>query len=117
MVTVNSTVVGMSGRQYYLEKEIGSGGEGSVFVVHGSHMVAKIYKKDIRNRLVIQGIGIDMEENGEYSVTIQAIDTNAQSANSSEGASQPPLKAFEVKGDTIYTAIKSVTENEGKIPL
>ena len=42
MVTVNSTVVGMSGRQYYLEKEIGSGGEGSVFVVHGSHMVANI---------------------------------------------------------------------------
>ena len=77
----------------------------------------EIYKKDIRNRLVIQGIGIDMEENGKYSVTIQAIDTNAQSANSSEGASQPPLKAFEVKGDTIYTAIKSVTENEGKIPL
>lgn len=50
MVTVNSTVVGMSGRQYYLEKEIGSGGEGSVFVVHGSHMVAKIYKKDIQGQ-------------------------------------------------------------------
>ncbi len=77
----------------------------------------EIYKKDIRNRLVIQGIGIDMEDNGEYSVTIQAIDTNAQAASSSEGASQPPLKAFKMKGDTIYTAIKSVTENEGKIPL
>ena len=77
----------------------------------------EIYKKDIRNRLVIQGIGIDIEEDGKYSVTIQAIDTNAQAATSSDGASQPPLKAYMVKGDTIYTAIKSVTETEGKIPL
>ena len=53
----------------------------------------EIYKKDIRNRLVIQGIGIDIEEDGKYSVTIQAIDTNAQAATSSDGASQPPLKA------------------------
>lgn len=77
----------------------------------------EIYKKDIRNRLVIQGIGIDIEDDDKYSVTIQAIDTNVQSATSSDGASQPPLKAYQVKGDTIYTAIKSVTETEGKIPL
>ena len=77
----------------------------------------EIYKKDIRNRLVIQGIGIDIEKNGKYTVTIQAIDTNAQSATSSDGASQPPLKVYQVNGDTIYTAIKSVTETEGKIPL
>lgn len=77
----------------------------------------EIYKKDIRNRLVIQGIGIDIIESGEYSVTIQAIDTNNQSSASSDSASQPPIKVYEVKGDTIYTAIKSVTEIEGKIPL
>ena len=76
----------------------------------------EIYKKDIRNRLVIQGIGIDIIESGEYSVTIQAIDTNNQSSASSDSASQPPIKVYEVKGDTIYTAIKGVTEIEGKIP-
>lgn len=77
----------------------------------------EIYKKDIRNRLVIQGIGIDVQKDGKYSVTIQAIDTNAQAASSSDGASQPPLKSYQVNGDTIYTALKSVTETEGKIPL
>ena len=77
----------------------------------------EIYKKDIRNRLVIQGIGIDIIECGKYSVTIQAIDTNNQSSASSDSASQPPIKVYEVKGDTIYTAIKGVTEIEGKIPL
>ncbi len=76
-----------------------------------------IYKKDIRNRLVIQGIGIDADADGKYTVTIQSIDTNSQSATSSDGASQPPIKAYELKGDTIYTAIKSVTEIEGKVPL
>ena len=77
----------------------------------------EIYKKDIRNRLVIQGIGIDIEKDGKYSVTIQAIDTNAQSATSSDSASQPPLKTYQMQGDTIYTTLKSVTETEGKIPL
>lgn len=77
----------------------------------------EIYKKDIRNRLVIQGIGIDLEDDGTYTVTLQAIDTNSSEASSAEGASQPPLKAYKLTGDTVYTAIKSVTEKEGKIPL
>lgn len=77
----------------------------------------EIYKKDIRNRLVIQGIGIDIEKDGSYTVTLQAIDTNSSAAASAEGASQPPLKVYKLKGDTIYTAIKTVTESEGKTPL
>ena len=77
----------------------------------------EIYKKDIRNRLVIQGIGIDLEKDGTYIVTLQAIDTNSSEVSSSEGASQPPLKAYKLTGETVYTAIKSVTEKEGKIPL
>ena len=77
----------------------------------------EIYKKDIRNRLVIQGIGIDLEDDGTYTVTLQAIDTNSSEASSAEGASQPPLKTYKLKGDTVYTAIKTVTEKEGKIPL
>lgn len=77
----------------------------------------EIYKKDIRNRLVIQGIGIDLEKDGTYTVTLQVIDTNSSEASSSDGASQPPLKVYKLTGDTVYTAIKTVTEKEGKIPL
>lgn len=77
----------------------------------------EIYKKDIRNRLVIQGIGIDIEKDNSYKVTLQAIDTNSSVAASSDGASQPPLQVYTVKGDSIYTAIKTVTESEGKTPL
>lgn len=77
----------------------------------------EIYKKDIRNRLVIQGIGIDIEKDNSYTVTLQAIDTNSSAAASADDASQPPLQVYKVKGDTIYTAIKTVTESEGKTPL
>ncbi len=77
----------------------------------------EIYKKDIRNRLVIQGIGIDIEKDNSYKVTLQEIDTNSSAAASSEGASQPPLQVYTVKGDSIYTAIKTVIESEGKTPL
>lgn len=77
----------------------------------------EIYKKDIRNRLVIQGIGIDIEKDNSYTVTLQAIDTNSSAAASADGASQPPLQVYKVKGDSIYTAIKTVTEREGKTPL
>ena len=77
----------------------------------------EIYKKDIRNRLVIQGIGIDLNEDSTYTVTLQTIDTNAQESASAEGASQPPIRTYKLTGDTIYTAIKGVTEIEGKTPL
>ena len=77
----------------------------------------EVYKKDIRNRLVIQGIGIDLEKDGTYTVTLQAIDTNSSEASSAEGASQPPIKTYKLQGDTVFTAIKTVTEKEGKIPL
>lgn len=77
----------------------------------------ELYKKDIRNRLVIQGIGIDIEDDNSYSVTLQAIDTNSTEAASAEGASQPPLQIYKVSGDSIYTAIKTVVESEGKTPL
>jgi|GEM_PF-6799142 len=77
----------------------------------------EIYKKDIRNRLVIQGVGIDIEKDNSYKITLQAIDTNSTEASSPEGASQPPLQVYEVTGNSIYTAIKTVTESEGKMPL
>lgn len=76
----------------------------------------EIFKKDISKRLVIQGIGIDIEEDGTYTVTLQAINTSAQSITS-EGGDQDPVKTYKVTGETIYTAVKGVTEMEGKIPL
>lgn len=89
----------------------------SIIFVFFTFSENEIYKKDIRNRLVIQGIGIDLEENGQYTVTLQAVNTDSTEATSSDDASSPPLKVYKLSGDTIYTAIKTVVETEGKIPL
>lgn len=78
----------------------------------------EIYKKDIRNRLIIQGVGIDAEQDGTYTLTVQAIATGAQSlSNGSESSTEQPVKIYTVNGDTVYSAIKSITEYDGKIPL
>ena len=44
-VQEGSTVCGLNGRRYTLEKEIGAGGEGRVYRVAGQNLVGKIYKK------------------------------------------------------------------------
>lgn len=83
----------------------------ALFSFNGS----ELYKKDIRNRLIIQGIGIDREADGKYSVTLQALNTNVQSSGDSGG--ENPTKIYKVSGDTVYSAIKSVAEYEGKLPM
>lgn len=79
----------------------------------------ELFKKEIRNRLIIQGIGIDRENDGSYSVTLQAINTSAQSSSGGDsgGGGQSPVKIYRVKGDTVYSAVKSASEYEGKVPL
>ena len=76
----------------------------------------EIYKSDISNRLIIQGIGIDLEDDGTYTVTIQAINTTTQSASANE-SSGATVKIYKVNDKTVYSAVKSVIEYEGKIPL
>ena len=44
-VQEGSTVCGLNGRRYTLEKEIGAGGEGRVYRIAGENLVGKIYKK------------------------------------------------------------------------
>lgn len=76
----------------------------------------EIYKSDISNRLIIQGMGIDVENDGTYTVTIQAINTTTQSSSANEN-SGATVKIYKVNDKTIYSAMKSVIEYEGKVPL
>ena len=76
----------------------------------------EIYKNDIGNRLIIQGIGIDLEEDNSYTVTVQAINTNTQSASTNETV-EDTVKIYKVSGMTVQTAIKRIFEYEGHIPM
>lgn len=88
-----------------------------VAVILFSFSEREIYKKDIQNRLVIQGVGIDKEDDGTYTVVIQAYNTTAQSSAGGESGSENPVKVYKTTGNTVYSAIRSVTEIEGKLPL
>lgn len=88
----------------------------AILVVFFSFGNREIYKNDISNRLIIQGIGIDYEKDGMYTVTIQAVNTSVQSASANNDTEQT-VKVYQVTDKTIYSAIKSIIEFEGKIPL
>ncbi len=88
----------------------------AILVVFFSFGNREIYKNDISNRLIIQGIGIDCEKDGMYTVTIQAINTSVQSASANNDTDQT-VKVYQVTDKTIYSAIKSIIEFEGKVPL
>ena len=71
---------------------------------------------EIKNRLVISGIGVDYnKDKNEYELIVQVLET---SKNSSEpGKSEVPVTNYSVNGKTIAQAITSLGENTGKTPL
>lgn len=72
---------------------------------------------EIKNRLIIEGIGIDYDsQNNEYILTVQALATSA-SSSSEMGGSSAPVTNYTVKGKTVVSALNSLCENTGKYPL
>lgn len=63
----------------------------------------------LSHRLLIRGIGVDIKENGNYLVSVHAIDVESQEENS------PMLLTSE--GESVLDALNSLTTKEGKRPL
>lgn len=71
--------------------------------------------KEIKNRLIIEGIGIDYRpEDEEYVLTVQVLET---SKSSDEGGQSPSVTNYTVTGKTVATALNSLWENTGMYPL
>lgn len=65
---------------------------------------------EIKYRLVIEGIGVDYnEEKNVYEVSVQVLETENEEKSQS--------KTYTVKGETIAKAITTLTESTGKYPL
>ena len=72
---------------------------------------------EIKNRLIIEGIGIDFdEEKSEYTLTVQALSTSSESSGQESGSSSPVVN-YTVTGETVGGALNSLCENTGKYPL
>lgn len=64
----------------------------------------------LHERMVIQGIGIDLDSSG-YKVTIQALDFK-----NSQGGTEPSVKLMELKGKSLLEALENAKKQSGLIP-
>lgn len=73
------------------------------------------FKEDIRNRSVVQGIGIDLNDDGTYTVTLETI--NTENYSNAEKSASPVMNVRTVSGKTVNSAIKSAYDIDGKMPV
>lgn len=72
--------------------------------------------KEIKNRLIIEGVGIDYDsEKKEYTLTVQVLETSKSSEGG--GGQSAPVVNYTVKGKTVAGALNSLWENTGRYPL
>ncbi len=71
--------------------------------------------KEIKNRLIIEGVGIDYDnENKEYILTVQVLETSKSADSGGQSAS---VENYTVTGKTVAGALNALWENTGKYPL
>lgn len=78
----------------------------SIFFMSGCSRTVQLHE-----RMVIQGIGVDLAENG-YKVTIQALDFK-----NSQGGTEPSVKLIELKGKSLLEALENSKKQSGLIPM
>lgn len=71
--------------------------------------------KEVKNRLIIEGVGIDYDEkNDEYILTVQVLET---SKSAEANGQSPAVVNYTVNGKTVASALNSLWENTGRYPL
>lgn len=71
---------------------------------------------ELKNRLIIEGIGVDWDEKEEqYALTIQVLVTAP--SNGKENTAENPVANYTVRGKTIAEAINELCDTTGKNPL
>lgn len=73
------------------------------------------FKEDISNRTVVQGVGVDINDRGTYTVTLETI--NTENYSNSDGTASPVMNIRSFSGKTVYSAIKSAYSTFGKTPV
>lgn len=72
---------------------------------------------EIKNRLIIEGIGIDYNnKSDEYILTVQAL-SMVSASSGDENSPKSPVVNFTVSGKTVAQALNSLCENTGRTPL
>ncbi len=81
----------------------------------GTAVNRNAFKSDISNRDVVQGVGIDINNDGSYTVTLETI--NTENYSNADGAAKPVMNLRTLNGKTVSAAIKSAYSIDGKTPV
>lgn len=73
------------------------------------------FKDDISHRAVVQGVGIDINDDGTYTVTLETI--NTENYSSGEKTAKPVMNVRTLTGKTVSSAIKNAYSIDGKTPV
>lgn len=72
---------------------------------------------ELKNRLIIQAIGVDALENGRVRVTLQTLNTE-MAGNPNSGSNRGDIiQSMTMEGDTIAAAVSEAAKSVGKMPL
>lgn len=73
--------------------------------------------EELKNRLIVQAVGIDRTSDGGVRVTLQTLNTE-MSGNPNSGANPGDIiNSITVEGETVAEAISNASETVGKMPL
>lgn len=72
---------------------------------------------ELNERLIIEAIGIDCGESGEYTVTVQALDSESPAGDVQSGSSGELTKNYVFKGSSVGEALNGIGVCTGKSPL
>lgn len=81
----------------------------------GAVLDRNAFKDDISHRSVVQGVGLDINDDGTYTVTLETI--NTENYSSGEKTAKPVMNVRTLQGKTVSSAIKSAYSVDGKTPV
>ena len=81
----------------------------------GAILNRNTFKDDISNRSIVQGVGIDINDDGTYTVTLEII--NTENYSNADGTAKPVMNLRTLNGKTVSSAIKSAYAIDGKTPV
>lgn len=72
------------------------------------------YVSEVEQRIMVYALGVDREEDGNFSVSYQAFDPSGDKGSSPVGADEKNIKIIEAKGKSLFECEKQVELMTGK---
>ena len=76
-----------------------------------------INRAELKNRLIIQGIGLDLADGNKLQISVQTLNTDVSTHASSNSEPETLVKLYSISANTLSEAVKKFSELTGKNPV